>query len=122
MKQYTLKTMTKDERSLLLFLETRAVDYGGRVKLDHMNAEDIGIAQKWNKEGFLGFGRIVIRNHNPDGTNWVKMTKEAWTLAHKERKARAKRLWLNKTWVSTEDSKAINGHPHLNNMNSEDKE
>lgn len=109
--------MSKDERSLLLFLETRQVDYGGRVNLQHMNQIDMAIAEKWNEEGFIGFGRIVIRNHNSDGTHWCKLSEEAFKLAHEERINRANRMWENRTWLSTEDSREMHGHPHLNGMN-----
>lgn len=109
--------LTKEQKSLLLFLETRAVDYGGRVNISHMNAQDMIIAEKWNEEGFLAFGRIVFRNHNNDGTHWVKLTPEAWIEAHKERMIRAKRMWDNRTWVSTKDSMEMNGSPHLSGMN-----
>lgn len=47
----TLDTMTSDERSLLLYLETRAVDHGGKVDAQHMNKEDFDIAKKWMKKG-----------------------------------------------------------------------
>ena len=116
----TLKNMTKDERSLLLFLETRAVDYGGRVNLVHMNKEDMEIAEKWNKEVFIEFGRIVARNINSDGSSWCKLSEEAFKLAHKERKARAKRMWQNRTWLSTKDSMSMHGNPHCSNLNSPD--
>lgn len=111
------RNMTKEEKSLLLFLETRAVDYGGRVNTLHMNGEDFDIAKRWDEEGFVGFGRIVARNHNSDGSHWVKLSDEAWKLAHKERKARAKRMWDNKTWLSTKDSMEMHGHPHCSGMN-----
>ncbi|KKM17129.1 hypothetical protein LCGC14_1678950 [marine sediment metagenome] len=120
-KQKTLKTMSKDERSLLLFLETRYVDYGGRVNLQHMNLEDMDIVEKWNKEKFIFFGRIVMRNHNSDGTNWCKLSQEAWKLAHEERKARAKRMWENKTWLSTKESRKMHGNPHLSGLNKKEE-
>jgi len=96
-----LESMTKDERSLLLFLETRAVDYGGRVNLQHMNREDFDIAEKWHKEGFISFGRIVHRFINKDGTHSVVFFEDAWRLAHKERIARSKRMWLERDWITT---------------------
>lgn len=113
-----IKDMTRDEKSLLLFLETRQVDYGGRVNTQHMNSDDMEIATKWNKSGFVGFGRIVIRNHNSDGTNWCKLSQEAFKIAHKLRKERADRMWQNKTWLSTEESREMHGDPHLNRMNA----
>ena len=105
----TLEKMSRDEKSLLLFLETRAVDYGGRVNLAHMNKEDIDISKKWNKEGFIGFGRIVHRHHNSDGTNWCQLSDEAWKLAHEERNNRANRLWENRSWLSTVDNMEYHG-------------
>lgn len=117
MKNKTLKKMSRDERSLLLFLETRATDYVGRVNTLHMNVPDMKIAEKWSKEGFIGFGRIVFRNHNSDGTHWVRLSRGAWRLAHKERIARARRMWENKTWLSTEESREMHGDPHLSRLN-----
>jgi hypothetical protein len=112
--------LTKDQKSLLLFLETRQVDYGGRVNATHMNNEDMKIAEKWNEEGFVLFGRIVIRNHNSDGAHWCKLSNEAFEMAHKLRIERADRMWLNKTWLSTEESKEMHGDPHLSGINSEE--
>lgn len=113
-----IKDMTKDEKSLLLFFETRQVDYGGRVNIQHMNNEDGDIAEKWNKKGFIGFGRIVIRNHNSDGTHWCKLSDEAFKIAHKLRFERANRMWENKTWLSTGESREMHGDPHLSGMNN----
>lgn len=53
-----LDLMTKQQRSLLLFLETQAVDHGGLVKGEHMNADDFAQARRWNESGFLRFSRI----------------------------------------------------------------
>ncbi len=117
----SLKKMSKDERSLLLFLETRAVDYGGRVNAKHMNADDFKIAEQWTKEGFICFGRIKFKhinslqvleqaqNNNSDGANSVVLSKEAWKLAHAERKERFKRLWLKRTWITTKENIDMHG-------------
>lgn len=90
----TLESMTKDERSLLLYLETRAVDYGGKVDTRHMNAEDMAIAKNWNTEGFVKFGRIKFHDINilSKMTHWCELSDEAWTLAHQERRARCTRI------------------------------
>jgi len=114
-----LEEMSKNEKNLLLFFETRAVDYGGRVSLVYMNRDDMKIAEKWNESGFVFFGRIVIRHHNKDGTNWCRLSEEAWKLAHQERKARHKRMWEKRDWISTSESQEIHGHPHVNGMNSQ---
>lgn len=94
----SLDTMTSDERSLLLYLETRVVDHGGLVDIIHMNKEDMNIAEKWNKEEFAKFGRIRFRSITKEKgrtscvSHWCELSEEAWNLAHAERKARCKRI------------------------------
>ena len=94
-----LETMTKDERSLLLFLETRAVDYGGRVLTVHMNSDDVDIAKRWTKDGFLSFGRRKMEDIEGDvstpshrATHLVELSDDAWAIAHEERRARNVRM------------------------------
>ena len=85
--------MNNTELSLLLFLETRAVDYGGIVDNRHMNAGDFEITKEWNASGFLEFRRIkssdITMNHC---THFVKLSEEAWVAAHAERRARCERI------------------------------
>ena len=94
----TLETMTSDEKSLLLYLATRAVDHGGLVDTIHMNKEDIDIAEEWNKKGFVKFGRIRFRSvikgqgRNSCISRWCELSEEAWKLAHAERRARCVRI------------------------------
>ncbi len=94
---------TKEEISLLLFLECRAVDYAGRVKTIHMNATDMKIAERWNTEGFVKFGRIAFKYLNDLGIHWCHLSDEAWRVAAAERKARAGLLWIKRTWKITEE-------------------
>ena len=105
MKDMTLATMSKDERSLLLYLETRAVDYGGKVDVRHMNSDDMAIAKIWNKSGFLGFGRVASEDCSSSGAHWCRLTDEAWRLAHEERRARAARMYAQRTWKTTEEKR-----------------
>jgi hypothetical protein len=99
--------MTKEEKSLLLFLETQAVDYWGKVDIRHMNEDDMNIAERWNKEGFVKFGRICYKDIKPAGvkvsTHWVNLSDKAWRAAGDERKARAIRCWNKRTWKTTEE-------------------
>lgn len=90
---------TKDERSFLLYLETQAVDYGGKLQSARMNESDHAIAKKWHGSGFIQFGRIAFDDIKPRGetgeyprTHWVVLSEEAWAEAHAERKARCQRL------------------------------
>jgi hypothetical protein len=86
-----------DERSLLLFFESCAVDRAGRVGSLHMNAEDFAIAERWHAAGFVEFGRLTSRHIRPPSggraalTHWCHLSDAAWAEAAAERRARAGR-------------------------------
>jgi hypothetical protein len=96
-----LKNLTKEERSLLLFFEAVAVDYGGKLNPAHMNEDDLKIAEKWTKKEFILFGRIYSKDITSDRTHWCLLMGEAWQLAHEERQARHKMLWEKRDWMTT---------------------
>lgn len=101
----------KDHLSLILFLETRVVDFGGRVDVRHMNKEDMVLARTWNDTALIQFGRLAAEHLvSPDlpgtvvkrrGTHWCQFSSRAWALAHAERKARAGRMWKARKWKTT---------------------
>jgi hypothetical protein len=88
--------LTKTEKSLLLFMETQAVDYGGTLESVRMNADDFAIAKRWNETGFVQSGRIAFndikRNAGIARDHWCVLSEEAWAAAHLERRARCQRL------------------------------
>jgi hypothetical protein len=93
--------MTKDERSLLFYLESCAVDQGGKIDCRRMNAEDHLIAEQWRAEGFIEFGRLKMsagtKEFNgkfPQLTHYVKLSDKAWTVIAQERKERAQRNYF----------------------------
>lgn len=98
--------MTGDELSLLLFLETRAVDHGGKVQTAHMNESDFEIADAWHKSGFVQFGRVRHRDITAGGSHWVRLSEAAWEAAHTERRARAKRMWAKRAWQTAAEKNA----------------
>jgi len=102
---YELENFGKQERSLLLFLETRAVDYSGAVKTAHMNEADMDLARTWDQIGLIGFGRIAFESlPRPDGsTHWVFLSPDAWRLAHEERMARGCRTFARRTYMKTSE-------------------
>jgi len=57
----SLDEMDKDERSLLLFLETQATDYGGLVDARHMNDEDMRIVEQWWKTDLLNLEECALK-------------------------------------------------------------
>lgn len=86
--------MTKDEISLLLYLETRAVDHCGYVRPAQMNATDFEIATRWNQEGFLVYKRATRRDAEGDVkelTYAVRLNDKSWEEASRQRRLRAER-------------------------------
>jgi len=98
-----LEEMNRDERSLLLFLESCTVDQGGRVDSRRMNKEDFDLAKKWADSGFVEFGRVVHADIFRSLSHWCQLSEEAWKLAHEERIARSKRLWEKRNWKKTRE-------------------
>lgn len=97
---------TQEEKSLLLFLETCAVDYGGAVVMSHMNDEDFKIAECWHREGFLKFGRICSKDiieKQRRLTYWVRLSTVALALAHALRGERMERTWKNRKYRTAEE-------------------
>jgi len=96
--------MTKTESSLLLYLETCAVDRAGRINTLRLNAADMAILDVWNQSGFVQSGRVVsgcITGHGE--SMWCHLSDAAFTSAATERRARADRLWKNRNYERTED-------------------
>ena len=98
----TLDEMTKDERSQLLYMETRLVDQKGILNEKQMNDDDRAICKRWDAEGFIVYKRLpfdVIESRGRQFTNsmtkqettYVEFSDEAWQLAHEERRRRADR-------------------------------
>jgi hypothetical protein len=97
--------LTREQLSLLLFLECRATDHGGLVDTRRMNESDMAQAAKWTADGFLAFGRLAsasIKSLN-GSTCWVTLSDEAWRLAHEERKARHARVYSRRQWLKTSE-------------------
>lgn len=99
----TFESLTKQEVSLLLFLECRAVDYAGAIPSGKLNAEEIGLAQRWHADGFIQFGRIYSgdRTH---GSYWCVLSPEAWSLVAKARQKLAQTKLEQRTWMRTEEA------------------
>mgnify|MGYP000221082252 CR=1 FL=1 len=90
-----------DNGSLILFLETCAADYGGRVDIRRVNSMEMDIIEIWKKAGYIDFGRIVVEHHNKQGTHWVELSKDAIKDAHFWREKRIKRMLKNRRYKKT---------------------
>lgn len=96
--------LSKDERSLLLFLEDCAVNSSGRVNMNALNDADVELTNKWREEGFIDFGRIAFNDITKRGiTHWCVLSDQAWELVSQERKARAGRLWSKRRWRTAQE-------------------
>jgi hypothetical protein len=98
--------LTKDERSLLLYLETRLVDHYGRVNGLNIKIADMAIIEKRKDAEFVNFGRICSDDISTDGSLWVTFSDGAWRSAHAERRARADRMQLQRSYRTTEEKRA----------------
>jgi hypothetical protein len=91
----TVDRMTKEERSLLLYLETRAVDHGGYVCGANMNPADFDTARGWASAGFIRFSRLLSdlkpEPHRFPVTHAVELTGESAACAAVERRRRSVR-------------------------------
>lgn len=103
MESKTLEGLSRDEKSLLLYLETRAVDFNGRVDTRHMNEDGQAIAKRWNTEGFVEWGRIIHADCNTQGSMWCKLSDNAWDIVKQLRKDRAVRGFDNRVYTRTCD-------------------
>lgn len=101
----TTESLTKTERTLLLFLETSCVDFAGVYDPRRINDEDLAIMNQWKEEGFIDHGRIAFKFHKPTRTVWCKISPEAMDLAHTLRKERAERMWDNREWRTTAETR-----------------
>lgn len=95
----TMNGLSKEEKSLLLYLESQAVDTGGLLQQARMNANDFEILERWKEVGFIQFGRIALDDiplvnygGTPVRTHWCLLSESAWQAAQAERRARHQRL------------------------------
>lgn len=96
---------TPDAISLLLFLETCAVDGRGRVSQDRLTVEEFETAVAWSDAGFIGFGRVTYATIHREGrvgyTSWVTLSDAAWKMAAFHRRERAMFGLERRAWIST---------------------
>lgn len=97
------RTMTRAEESLLLYLETRAVDHGGRIFDVNMNDEDRETAKRWAAEGYVGYGRIKVAFCQPGKTTWVSLSPAAHEDVARLRRARAARGWAERNYETSQE-------------------
>lgn len=89
---------TKVAKNLLLYLETCAVDQGGKVEARRMNAQDFECISHLADAGLIRFERIGARralSMHGHYTHWVELTPDGWEKAHELRRDRAQREYTD---------------------------
>lgn len=89
-----INEMTRDEKSMLLYIETCNVDGDCLLVASKMNVADIEAMKKFQQEGLLlRSGRIPYRMLQNNGlsvrTHYAELTDAGWELAHQLRKQRS---------------------------------
>lgn len=87
------KDLSAEQLSTLLYLETRAVDHGGRVEAVKLNTGDMQLCREWHDEGFIEFRRLSWQEVRGAMTHKVSLSDDAWQIAHSERRKRAERSY-----------------------------
>ena len=87
--------LTREEESLLLYLETCIVDQSGKMDSRKINDVDQMILDYWCGNDFVSVGRMpgswIMMYNYPQYSHWVTLSNDALRLAHECRTARAKR-------------------------------
>lgn len=97
---------SKVKINVLLYLETRLVDYGGRVDMRRINGEDQAAIDQMVEDGLILFSRICAADCKPDSSHAVSFTDEAWQFAHSFRKMRADRSEVQRNYRTTAEKRA----------------
>lgn len=101
----SVESMSGAEKSLLLYLETRMVDYQGRIDNRHLNGVDDEILEEWRRKGYLRFGRIVFRDSKRHESRWVDLPESMMRLAWDLRMEKAREGQKNRSYERTEEKR-----------------
>lgn len=88
----TTETITRAQRSALLYAESCAVDDGGLLEGIRLNKDDHAALDELQQAGILTWGRTpgrLLGKFTRNVTHWCDLTEAGWTLASQLRRARA---------------------------------
>lgn len=114
-----ITTLTRDEKSILLYAETCVVDRSGLMVGARMNEVDMAALKKFKEAGALDFGRIpyhcmqTLRHDGPgvESTHWVTFHEPAWKAAHALRRVRAQQIGPNRKKVDEALAERVAANP-----------
>lgn len=92
-------TLTKAQRSILLYAECCLVDYGGLLEGIRMNEADLDALKEFQEAGLLRFGRVPGRLLGSfigrSVTHWVAFAPACWDLVSRLRRLQSERSKTN---------------------------
>jgi len=98
------------EKNTLLYVESCCVDYGGRLHVVRMNAEDDAAISRFVLDGIvLRYGRIKHGFVNRDGAKFIELSDAGYELAWQVRRARAERLKLDDEKLTQQTRRVVSG-------------
>lgn len=83
--------LTRDQGTLLLYLESRLVDQDGVLDNRHLNSDDNNQLEEWNLSGFVGIGRLPSELCSGNRSQWCVLSIAAIMQAARLREERALR-------------------------------
>ncbi len=104
---HTPFNINRDQVSVLLYVESCMVDYGGMLEGRRLNDTDHGNLRMFMADGLLAYGRVPSRllpdNDGPARpiTHWCVLTAAGWDLVAKLRQRRA-RIQMNSYVIAQE--------------------
>jgi len=101
----TTEELTKDEKSLLLFLENAYVEHAGVYDPRCINDCDRAIMDRWKSDGIIDHGRVAFDDVTPKRAAWCKLSAATMDVAHKLRTERAERMWTARKWRTTAEKR-----------------
>ncbi len=89
-----IEALSKDEKNLLLYIETCVVDYAGTVEAVRMNEVDFEAAKTLEEKGLCSVRRLKIasiekRKGSRKPTHHAILSDEGWVCAQRLRKEKA---------------------------------
>lgn len=91
-----IETMSKEEKSALLYAESCLVDFSGLLESNKTNSMDIEAFKKFSSLDLVAFGRIPSELLSSDSprkcAHWITFNEKAWTIAHALRRRRSENV------------------------------
>lgn len=86
--------LTRDQKSIILYVEARCVDHDGLLRGEQMNSDDHANLKAFQESGHLTYGRVpaMMLPQLRGQTHWATLNDAGWELAHSLRKERGGRI------------------------------